>query len=292
MHQGFIASACGLLCLALSVSATALADGLTLEQIAQLRQVGSAEISPDGRQIAYTVSVPRDLAREDDGAAWSELHLVGPDGQSRPFITGPVNIGGLGWKPDGAAISFLDKRGDDATTRIYALPVDGGEARAIASLETDISGYSFSPDGRQVAVLAFEPEDETLKQEREQGFSQLIYEEGLRSRRVWIIDLEADAGEPKMLELEGSVQEVAWSPAGDRLAVRVTPNELVDDTLVFARIRIIDTDGRGIGEVDTPGKLDGLEPARRSSCPHRHQYRQRFPGRAPDGHRPGRRWLA
>jgi dipeptidyl aminopeptidase/acylaminoacyl peptidase len=37
--------------------------------------------------------------------------------------------------------------------------------------------------------------------------------------------------------------------------VRVTPNELVDDTLVFAKIRIVGLDGREIGRIDTPGKL-------------------------------------
>jgi len=241
-------------CVAL-VPATALAAGLTLEQIAQLRQVGSVEISPDGRNIAFTVSVPRDLSRDADGAAWSELHVAGAGGETRPFIAGPVNVGNIGWSPDGRRIVFIDKRGDAATRRLYALPVDGGEARSIAVLASDIEGWSFSPDGTQVALLAFEPEAESLEKERLQGFSQTVYEEGLRSRRVWILDLEDRDAESRMLDIEGSVQDVVWSPAGDRLAVRVTPNELVDDTLVFAKIRIVGLDGREIGRIDTPGKL-------------------------------------
>ncbi|MGB0514962.1 MAG: hypothetical protein ACPGJE_09000, partial [Wenzhouxiangellaceae bacterium] len=184
------------------------ADGLTLEQIAKLRQVTSVQLSPDGDQLAYTLSVPRDLSREDDGSAWSELHVIGPDGQSRPYISGQVSVGGLAWRPDSSALVFLDKRGDDDTRRLYALPVDGGEARSIAALETDISGYSFSPDGRQAALLAFEKEDSDLESERDKGFNQVVYEEGLSHRRIWIVDLENTDAEPRMLALDGSVQEV------------------------------------------------------------------------------------
>lgn len=254
MHRSFLILVAALLLPAALVQA----NPLSLEQIAALRSVTELAIRPDGTGVAYVRSVPRDLKREPDGPAWSELHLVDAQGVSRPFITGAVSVRSIDWTPDGRIISFLSQRGDDDTTRLYGIPVDGGEARVLASLETDLHGYSFSPDGRRVAVLAFEPEDPALKREREQGFSQVIYEEGLRARRVWIIDLEHEDAQPRMLAIDGSVQDVAWSPAGDRLAVKVTPNELVDDTLVFARIRIVDLDGTELGRIETPGKLGAM----------------------------------
>ena len=48
-------------------------SGMTLEQIARLRAVTQAEISPDGRQVAYTLSVQRQPGVDDDGSAWGEL---------------------------------------------------------------------------------------------------------------------------------------------------------------------------------------------------------------------------
>jgi len=238
--------------------AALLAAGMTLEQIAELREVSGAVISPDGEQIAYTVSVPRDLNEQEDGPAWSELHLLDRQGDARPFITGSVNVRSIGWTPDGASIAFLDKRGDATTTNLYEIPVDGGEARLLAALETDISAYSFSPDGDRVALLAFEPEDPDVKQLSDQGFSQVVYEEGLSNRRIYLMDLDQPDVEPEMLALDGSVQAVAWSPAGDRLAIKLTPRELVDDTLVFARIRIIDLKGEEIGRIENPGKLGAM----------------------------------
>lgn len=242
----------------LFLSTAALGAGMTLEQIARLEQVDAAEISPDGEQIAYVRSVPRALGTQQDGPAWAELHVLDENGEARPFVTGEVNVGSIAWRPGRREISFLAKRGEDTTTRLYAIALSGGEARPIATLATDISGYSFSPDGSRVALLAFEPEDGAEKKLAEQGFNQVVYEEGLRSRRIWIAPLDGD-GKARMLEIDGSVQDVAWSPAGDRLAIKVTPRQLIDDTLVFARIRIVDLQGKEIGRIDNPGKLGEMK---------------------------------
>ena len=42
---------------------------------------------------------------------------------------------------------------------------------------TDIQGYSFSGDGKQVAFLATEPTPAAKKKLNDQGFNQEIYEE-------------------------------------------------------------------------------------------------------------------
>ncbi|MFG0275817.1 MAG: S9 family peptidase [Phycisphaerales bacterium] len=247
-----VASSIALASLALPGLATA--DGMTLKQLAALQNVTDATISPDGSMIAYTKLVPRIVGKGDDGGSWNELHLIDADGQSRPFITGQVNVSSIDWTPDSRAITFRAKRDGDKHTRLYAIPVAGGEARAIATLETAINDYWFSPDGSQVALLAFEPEDAARKKEKELGFDQYVFEEEWTPRRLYIQTLEGDS-EPRMLEFEGSVQSVQWSPAGDRLAIAVTPRELVDDTLMFQRLRIIDTDGKVLTRIENVGKL-------------------------------------
>lgn len=234
----------------------ALAEPLSLEDIARLQQVSSAVISPGAEHIAITRIVPRNLEEESDGPAWNELHVIDADGDSTPFISGQETIGSVAWHPNGLEVTFLARRGDDETNRLYSIPVDGGEARVVASLDTDISGYALSPDGEQVALLAFEPEDEALTAQAEKGFSQVVFEEELRPRRVWIQDIGADeADEARMLELEESVQSVSWSPAGDRLMLRTTPRELVDDFLMFQTLRFFTPEGDEIGSIETEGKL-------------------------------------
>lgn len=232
----------------------ALADGMTLEQIARLASVGEVAVSPDGKSVAFTRTVPRDLATDDDGPAWSELHVVGPDGEVRAFVTGRANVGNIDWTPDGSGVSFVEARGDDEHTHLYLIPVDGGEARLLASAGDGIAGYSFSPDGERVALIARRPLPDARQEREEAGFDAEVFEEGLRPRRLWVKTLGADES-LREIPVEGSVQAVEWSPVGDRLALRVTPRQLVDHVLMFQRIRIVSPDGEVLGAVDNPGKL-------------------------------------
>ena len=94
-------------------TATAQNDGLTPLDVARLKSVTSQSISPDGRHVAYVVSVQRDPLKGDSGRAYSELHVVDTaTGNSRPFISGKTSVGSIDWTPDGRGISFLAKRGD------------------------------------------------------------------------------------------------------------------------------------------------------------------------------------
>lgn len=244
-----------LLLVCAGAGAKAATGGITLEQIANTRGVSAVAISPDGNQIAYVLSVPRQVGVDDDGPARSELHVVDRAGNSRAFITGKVSVGGVEWTPDGQGIVYLAKRDGDETRALYRIPLQGGESRRIATLKSDIASFSLSADGRRVALLASEQESDALKALRKQGFSQKVYEEDWRPVQLWIRDLGDDKAEPRLVKLEGSVQGVRWSPAGDRLALTVAPRQLTDDTLVFTKVRIISPEGRLLGQVDNPGKL-------------------------------------
>jgi dipeptidyl aminopeptidase/acylaminoacyl peptidase len=249
----------------LSADATPPAHGLSPLHIARLHSVTSATIAPDGSAVAYTLAVPRRPFVEDDGRAWQELHVVSLDGRSRPFVTGKINVSDVQWRPDGQAISFRSKRGDDKETALYIIPIDGGEAQRVLNHETGVGTYSWSPDGTQVAFLAKDPESKERKEEREKGFNAVIYEEDWRPTRVWIasvsnptdpwVDPPEDA-EPRALELEGSAFDLQWDPTGTRLAVAMAPTPLVDDSLMGQRVYLVDLpNGDQIGHLETIGKI-------------------------------------
>lgn len=248
-----------LLCLPLLCLPCALAaqDGMTLEQLAELRAVGDVAISPDGRHTAYVLSVPRALGAGTDGPAWGELHVTNASGNSRGFVTGEVNVASPVFAPDGRSILYLAKRKGDDTRALYRIPVDGGESRLVAKLKADIGAFSLSGDGRRAALTAVVPETDALKALKKQGFTQKVYEEDWRAVQLWIADLTRDAEQtaPRKVDVEGSVQTLAWSPAGDWLALTVAPRQLTDDTLVFTRLRIVDANGRVVARVENPGKI-------------------------------------
>ncbi len=233
------------------------AAGMTAKDVARIENVSEVAMSPDGQHIAYTLSVPRELGSDDNGSAWSELHVCDLSGKSRPFITGEVSIRRIQWKPDGSAISFVAKRGDDKHGSIYAIPIDGGEAKRIVSHETGIGSYEWDHSGEHIAFVATEKKDKDKKDLEDKGFNAEIYEEDLNFSRVWIADTDPKTDDdPRMLELDGSATGIHFSPDGKSLAVVMAKTPLIDDQYMFSKIHIVDVEtGNEAAVVENVGKL-------------------------------------
>ncbi|MEJ2370339.1 MAG: S9 family peptidase [Gemmatimonadales bacterium] len=228
---------------------------MTPELVAKLRSVTSAVMSPSGTHVAYTLLVQRKPFVDEDGPAWRELHVLElATGESRPFVTGKVNVSDVSWTPDGSALAYLAKREGDEGRSLYAIPLAGGESVRLLEHGDGISDYSLSSDGMQVAFLSREKRDPRVKELAEKGFKAEIFEEGLRYSRLWIASL--DGGEPRPVDVEGHVSSVLWSPAGDRLVLTVAPTPLVDDSYMKRRIRVVDpSSGQVTARIENPGKL-------------------------------------
>jgi dipeptidyl aminopeptidase/acylaminoacyl peptidase len=230
-------------------------DVLQPKHIARLRSALSQVVAPSGQSIAYTVAVPRTPLVDDDGPAWSELHVVDASGTSRPFVVGKVNVSDLQWMPDGSAMLYLAKRGDDTAPAIYRIPIDGGESVRLVAHQTDIGGFAVSADGKRLAFLATRELTKEAQEIRKKGFDQQVYEEDWLPTQVWLTDIAGEES-PHALDLPGSASYVAWSPSGHELLVVLAPTPLIDDSYMFRRVHVVDVDAeRVIQRIDNPGKL-------------------------------------
>ncbi|MGB7327903.1 MAG: prolyl oligopeptidase family serine peptidase, partial [Rubripirellula sp.] len=256
-HASFPLALCFVLFLAAAGDAQ---EPLSVYDAAKTQAVTSVKIAPDGKHIAYVLSVIRDPWAGDDGKPYAELHVVDRAGNTRPFVAGPVNVDSVEWTPDGQGISFLAKRGDDEHTSLYVIPIDGGEARKLVKLKSSISGYSWRGDGKQIAVLAKAPQDREKKELEEKGFAAEIYEEDLESTQVWLCDAdESTKDEPTPFKLNGSASEVVYSPNGKQLALALAPTPLVDDNFMYRRIHIVDAEsGTLVRKLENPGKVANI----------------------------------
>ena len=237
---------------------TALAGdlGFSLEDAARMRHVGEVALSPDGRQIAYTLSVPRDPIEGDNGAAWRELHIVNQRGESRPYVTGKVSVGSVAWAPGGEMITYLAKRGTDEHVSLYGIPLHGGESRRLLEHETNISGYEWSrQQGRFLFIATGKAKENPAK---EKGFNAEVFEEDPQPRQVWIADKAEDSEtwSTKVLEIEGAVFDARWSPDGKQLAVAMAPQPFIDYYYMYQKVHVVDaSSGKILAVVDHSGKL-------------------------------------
>lgn len=233
-------------------------DVLTAQDVARIRSVTAAEISPDGKRVAFLRAVPRNPGVDEDGAPWTELWVLDlEDGRERPFITGKVDVSAIEWSDDGEGISFLAKRGDDKFTSLYVIPTGGGEARKELSMSSNIASYSYSPERGRVAVTAKDPEDAEKKKLQDKGFKQEVYEEDEKFTHVWIAELGEGKPAPRALPIEDSIHQVHWSPADERILVTMSPTPLIDDQYMRQRVRIVDSkSGEILARIQNPGKLE------------------------------------
>jgi len=222
------------------------------------RAVLAAEVSPDGRRVAFLRSSPRRPLIDDSGPAWVELYLLDADGREVPFVTGEVNVAGVTWT-DTDQLAFVARREGDPYRAVYRISTGGGEARKIFEYTSDVVSFDLSADGRWLAFLASDEKGAARKELESKGFNQEIYEEHHLFTRLRLADLQSGTGpgdrEVKNLDVEGSVQSARFSPDGQHLLVAVTPTPLVDDTYVAQRLRVLDRNGRVLVRIETAGKL-------------------------------------
>jgi dipeptidyl aminopeptidase/acylaminoacyl peptidase len=248
------------LLLFLGGGASAYADGLTALDVAKLKSVGGAQISPDGRYIAYLVSLPRnpDDAEFKNAPADPELHLYDIKSKTdRVFITGDDKMRGIQWTPDSRHLSFLSKRKEDKKTSLYTIPVDGGEATRRLTFAEDISVYSMAPDGKRIAFIAKDKVPAAVEKRQKLGFDQEVFEEDWLSSRLYVTTLDADTSKLEAKPIEGHLSEVQWSPkpGDDRLLIVTAPNPGVDASLVYRRLHVADLNGKVLASMANPGKL-------------------------------------
>jgi serine/threonine protein kinase len=156
-------------------------------QITKLTDSGKADlvaISPDGREVVYV------LADGEQRSLWVRNVATKSDVQVLPPST--MNIYSVNFSPDGNYIYFVRSENRSTLGDLYIIPVLGGTPRQLTRKLA--AGLSFSPDGKQFAVMRGTQSGEV---------------------QIWIINADG-GGERQLAALPPGAffYGTAWSPDG------------------------------------------------------------------------------
>ncbi len=116
-----------------------------VETLLRIQRIGDPALSPDGKQVAFTVATP-DLATN---SLPKQIWLVPVTGGTPRQLTreGTDNERPR-WSPDSREIYFISTRG--GSSQVWVMDADGTHPRLITRLATEAGGVLVSPDGKKL----------------------------------------------------------------------------------------------------------------------------------------------
>jgi dipeptidyl aminopeptidase/acylaminoacyl peptidase len=134
---------------------------MKLDDLARFRNVSDAQVSPDGKFVAYVVSTTD--VKEDKSS--SHIWMVGIDGSNDRQITfSNESENSPRWSPDGKYLSFTSSRpgpGKARGNQLWLLDRSGGEAMQLTEIKGRLQGYEWSPDAKRFVMIVGDPDPES-----------------------------------------------------------------------------------------------------------------------------------
>lgn len=227
---------------------------ISYEDLFKIQNVNEIAISPNKKFIAYTLIVPRPLT-DKPGSNYSNLFIYDiNNNRTNQIFKENLNISSVQWKDDSNEIYFLAKLESEKFTQLYFVSKDGGKPNLAFSVDANILAYQLSPDGSKVAFIRLDDLPKKKTELLEKGFDAEIYEEEYQNRILYIYDFKTNS--ISQITSSNSVFEFEWSPDSKTIAAAIADKNLVDDSYMFKRLYIINTEnGLKYKLVDNPGKL-------------------------------------
>ncbi len=161
---------------------------LTIDDYFRILEVDDAQISPEGKWVAYTVKTADLKGDKNKTRVWM---VSTASGAPVPLTAEDVSSEHARWSPDGKYLAFLsgrggskgDKEDEDKKKEIWILNREGGEAQKLTETIQDVDAYAWSPSGDRIVLQLQDPSIDELRASKNQDKS-----DAKPKPHPWVID--------------------------------------------------------------------------------------------------------
>lgn len=167
----------------------------TLEDQFKLEYPLSISVSPSGEYVVFNIRKPN-----FEDAKWiNQIYLLNTKTkQIKQLTTHPAGVGNFSLSPDGEFVYFVSRREfQDKSGKVvknenqlWRISINGGEAEHFLRLQNGVDEFTFSNDGKYLAILSDEEASDSLKkilEEKERSKNdEIVYPKENPKKEIWL----------------------------------------------------------------------------------------------------------
>lgn len=201
----------------------------TPSNMIKFNRLTGAIISPDGKNVAYTVSTPQMEGEKSEFL--THIWVASADGSNNhQFTFGDKSCDNPKFSPDGKWLSFTSARKEDKS-QLYIMSMSGGEAQQITKTKNSVTGHSWSPDGKRIAFIMVDPLSEQEVKDDKEKRDMVIYDD-YKNGHAYTVSLQKNEKgiypTKRLTSGDFHVTDLTWSPDSKTVAFTHQINPSLD----------------------------------------------------------------
>jgi dipeptidyl aminopeptidase/acylaminoacyl peptidase len=141
---------------------------LEVEDYFRIQEVQGAQISPEGKWVAYTIETHDSKSDKSKTRIWM---VPAAGGDAVPLTAESASSSHPRWSPDGKYLAFLSARAEEeaddadsgAKSQVWLLNREGGDALQLTSTIQDVASFEWSPSGDRLVLVLQDPSPDELE---------------------------------------------------------------------------------------------------------------------------------
>ncbi|MCB0628796.1 MAG: S9 family peptidase [Saprospiraceae bacterium] len=207
---------------------------LTLDDLNAIVSLSSPALSPNGKAGVFLAT----YRNYDQNSFDTELRWISIQDGKQSVLSSRDGLRDPAWTRDGQYISFLASTANGS--QVFLLPINGGEAQQLTDHPQGIRKYAWSPTGKRLAFIAFDPGSkksgsEAFNDSFEVGSDDYLQTKAPVGSSVWIFDPATRASKKLSpdnftVATELALSGLEWSDDEQQILVTRFPSSHSGDT--------------------------------------------------------------